>query len=132
MHRRLALVAVCALTLVPVALRGLAARPLRSRDCAPDGRGIAPRHWIGCAADEGPRRDLTGGERLLAGVLIDVNTATPEDLAAVPGLSARLAVSVVAERIRKGPFKSLDDLIRVRGIGPTRLARARQYLAIKP
>jgi competence protein ComEA len=69
---------------------------------------------------------------LLVGVLIDVNAATPEDLAAVPGLSARLAVSVVAERIRRGPFKSLDDLIRVRGIGPTRLARARPYLAIKP
>ncbi len=132
MPRRLALVAACALTLVPVTLRGLATRPLRSCDCAPDGRGIAPRHWIGCATDEGPRRDLTGRERLLAGVLIDVNAATPEDLAAVPGLSARLAVSVVAERICKGPFKSLDDLIRVRGIGPTRLARARPYLAIKP
>ena len=95
-------------------------------------RGIAPRHWIGCVADEGSRRNLTGRERLLVGVPIDVNAATPEDLAAVPGLSPRLAISVVADRMRKGPFKSLDDLTRVRGIGPARLARARTYLAIKP
>ena len=107
-------------------------RPLPARDCAPDGRGIAPRHWIGCVADEGSRRNLTGRERLLVGVPIDVNAATPEDLAAVPGLSPRLAISVVADRMRKGPFKSLDDLTRVRGIGPARLARARTYLAIKP
>ena len=130
--RRLALITVFFLTLVPVAFRGLAARSVPSRDCAPDGRGDAPRHWIGCVADEGSRRDLTGRERLLVGVPIDVNAATPEDLAPVPGLSPRLAVAVVAERMRSGPFKRVDDLIRVRGIGPTRLSRARTYLAIKP
>ncbi len=82
--------------------------------------------------EDGPRRDLTGRERLLVGLPVDVNGASPEDLASVPGLSARLAVAVVAERMRGGPFKSLDDLIRVRGIGSARLARARPYLALKP
>jgi competence protein ComEA len=87
---------------------------------------------VGCATDEGPRRDLSGRERQLLGLTIDVNSATPEDLACVPGLSGRLAVAVVRERERTGPFERLDDLIRVPGIGPARLARARPFLAIGP
>jgi competence protein ComEA len=66
------------------------------------------------------------------GLAIDVNAATPEDLASVPGLSARLAVGLVADRARRGRFETLDDLIRVPGIGPVRLARARPFLAIGP
>lgn len=132
MARRLALLAACLLTFLPVGFRELASRPVPRRTCKADGRGTAPRHWIGCAADDGPRRDLTGRERLFSGLAIDVNTATPEDLACVPGLSARLAVAVVAERARNGPFESPDDLIRVSGIGPVRLARARPFLANGP
>lgn len=64
----------------------------------------------------------------MAGLPVDVNRASPEDLASVPGLGARLAVEVVAERARHGPYASPDDLIRVRGIGPARLARARAFL----
>lgn len=130
MPRRLALFAACVLTLLPMGFRALASRPVPTRPCAPEGRGTAPRHWVGCATDDGPRRDLAGRERLLAGLTIDVNKATPEDLASVPGLSARLAVAVVAERARNGPFQSVDGLIRVPGIGPVRLTRARPFLAI--
>jgi competence protein ComEA len=132
MSRRLALFALCISTLAPTAFRAVASHPSPLRSCPPEGRGVAPRHWIGCAADEGSVRELTGRERLLAGVPIEVNAATPEDLASVPGLSARLAVEVVATRTRQGPFTSVDDLIRVRGIGPARLARARPHLACGP
>lgn len=132
MPRRLALVAACLLTLLPAGFRAIASKPVAPQRCAPEGRGMPPRHWVGCATDEGPRRSLTGRERLLAGLPIDVNTATPEDLASVPGLSARLAVAVVADRARNGPYESVDDLIRVSGIGPARLTRARPFLAIGP
>ena len=132
MARRLALAAACVLTLVPVAFRAFASRPEPPRPCAPEGRGAPPRHWVGCAGDAGPRRDLTGRERLLAGLPIDLNAATPEDLASIPGLSARLATAIVADRARNGRFRTAEDLIRVRGIGPVRLARARRFLVIGP
>jgi len=132
MARRLALVTACLLTLLPLALRGLVAGPPEPRSCAPEGRGVAPRHWTGCAADPGPPRELTGRERLLAGLPVELNAASPEDLAVVPGLTPRLAVAVVVDRARRGPFSSLDDLERVRGIGPGRLARARRFLALGP
>ncbi len=132
MARRLALLTTCLLTLLPLALRGLVGEPPAPRTCAPEGRGVAPRHWTGCAADPGRPRELTGRERLLAGLPVDLNAATPEDLAVIPGMTPRLAVAVVADRARRGPFTSLDDLERVRGIGPGRLARARPFLALGP
>ncbi len=131
MPRRLALALACLSTLIPAWARVAARRPRPAPPCVPAGRGEPPRHWIGCAGDPGPPRDLTGPERLLAGVPIDVNGATPEDLAAVPGLSPRLAVEVVRDRAARGPFADVDDLIRVRGIGPGRLARARPFLATR-
>lgn len=132
MARRLALAAACLATLVPVAFRAVASRPEARRPCAPDGRGAPPRHWVGCAADDGPRRDLTGRERLLVGLPVDVNAASPEDLAPIPGLSARLAVAIVADRSRNGRFATVEDLIRVPGIGLVRLGRARPFLSIGP
>jgi competence protein ComEA len=125
---RLAIVALLALTLVPSALRAFAARPVPPRRCVPEGRGIEPRIWIGCAGDEGPPRGLFGPERLVLGLRVDVNAAAVDDLAAVPGLSPRLAAAIVAERARAGPYEDLDGLLRVRGIGPARLERARPHL----
>jgi competence protein ComEA len=127
--QRLALAALLAAALVPSWFRELAARPEADRACRPEGRGVPPHGWIGCAADPGPARPLEGRERLLVGLPLDVNTASADDLADVPGLSARLAAEVVADRARRGPFGAVDDLIRVRGIGPARLAQARRFLA---
>ncbi len=89
---------------------------------------MAPRHWIACNTDDGPWRELSGRERLLLGLRVDVNSATADDLADVPGLTARLAAAIVADRTERGSFTSRERLIRVRGIGPARLARARPYL----
>jgi competence protein ComEA len=110
----------------------MAARPSPPRTCSPDGRGTPPRAWIGCAGDEGPRRDLSGRERLAVGLPIDVNAASADDLSWVPGLNARLAEAVVAERERGGPYSAVDGLLRVRGIGSARLERARPHLACGP
>lgn len=130
MHRRLALVMLVALVLVPSAVRRLRAGPQPQGPCQPEGRGEPPRHWIGCSSDPGPRRALTGRERVLLGLPLDLNAASAEDLAAVPGLSPRLAADAVADRARNGPFAAVDALLRVRGIGPARLERARPHLSV--
>jgi hypothetical protein len=130
--RRLALSLLCLATLAPAALRERASRPRPARDCPPEGRGTGARTWIGCVGDEGPGRALTGRERILLGLRVDVNRAGVEDLAAVPGLTRRIAVELVAERARGGPFAEMEDLLRVRGIGPARLARAGPHLAVGP
>jgi competence protein ComEA len=125
---RLALLLLLALLLVPALLRSTHATP--PRDCSEEGRGAAPRHWLGCATDDGPPRGLSGDELLLLGRPLDPNRARARELAFLPGLSVALAQELVLERQEGGPFCSIDDLLRVRGIGPKRLARARPFLEL--
>ena len=55
----------------------------------------------------------------------DLNRATAADLEALPGIGPVLAERIVASRAQAGPFASVDDLKRVRGIGPATTARLR-------
>ena len=48
--------------------------------------------------------------------LIDINTATAEELTALPGLGPRKAAALVAYRTEHGAFASLADAAAVRGI----------------
>jgi len=57
---------------------------------------------------------------------ISVNTADMEELAAVQGLSTKLAEGIVKKR----PFASLDDLRRVKGLGASLLAKVRSSLKL--
>jgi len=52
---------------------------------------------------------------------IDLNTATPAELAWLPGVGPALAQRIVEERDKRGGFGSVSDLESVPGIGPARL-----------
>ena len=56
--------------------------------------------------------------------LINVNQATSEQLQQLPGIGPVLASAIIAERERE-PFSSVDDLLRVSGIGDKRLSAIR-------
>jgi competence protein ComEA len=132
MTHRLALALLLALVLAPAGLRKTLETPAPRPPCLPSGRGVPPRHWLGCAADPGPPRELAADERLALGLPIDPNAAGARELAFVPGLSRRLAQEVVESRRAEGSFRSVEDLLRVRGIGPKRLAQARCALVVDP
>ena len=131
MRHRLALTFLLAACLLPTGVRRVLSGPPAPRDCEPEGRGTPPGHWIGCRGDGGLPRPLTGTELVLLGRAVDPNRASAEDLAAVPGLSLVLAREVVADRAERGSFRSVEELLRVRGIGPVRLARARPWLVVR-
>jgi competence protein ComEA len=126
--RRVALLLLCLAALAPALARHFQLRPVAPRTCAPEGRGEPPRGWVGCATDGGARRDLSGPERLALGLPVDLNRASAEDLELVPGLSRKLAEAVVARRAARGPYADVEGLLRVKGIGPGRLAKARPHL----
>lgn len=47
---------------------------------------------------------------------VDLNSATVEELSALPGLSPELAGRIVAHRGKAGPFKTVFDLMKVEGV----------------
>ena len=54
---------------------------------------------------------------------VNLNTATAEQLQLLPGIGPALAERIIEERTRRGSFKSVDELDKVKGIGPRTLAK---------
>lgn len=61
---------------------------------------------------------------------VDPNRADAEALQRLPGVGAAIAAAIIADRDSAGPFRSADDLMRVRGIGPAKLAGMRGHLSL--
>ncbi len=59
---------------------------------------------------------------------VDINSASSAQLQLVPGIGPATAEKILAMRKSYGAFKSVDDLLSVRGIGPKRLEKMRKYL----
>ena len=61
---------------------------------------------------------------------INLNTATSDELQQVPGIGPVTAGKILQMRKAYGPFKSVDDLRAIKGIGPKRLEKMRKYLRV--
>lgn len=59
-----------------------------------------------------------GAPRVIATHTIDINSAGADELAALPEVGPAMARAIVEDRERRGPFGSVGELERVRGIGP--------------
>ena len=62
---------------------------------------------------------------------INLNTATAEQLEAIPGIGPVLAQRIIEYRQTHGRFQSVDELLEVRGIGPKRLESMRPYVTVR-
>lgn len=61
---------------------------------------------------------------------IPINTAGSSDLQRIDGIGPVLAGRIISYREQHGPFKNMDDLLKVSGIGPKRLAAIRERCCI--
>jgi len=69
-----------------------------------------------------PSSPGAGGTTTAQAGPVDLNSATPEQLDALPGVGPATADAIVQYRTRHGQFRSIDDLLSVPGIGPAKLA----------
>ncbi len=62
--------------------------------------------------------------------LIDINTATYEDLQTLNGIGPVLAQRIIDYRTEHGPFTTVDELVNVKGIGEATLNKFREQITV--
>ena len=95
-----------------------AQRTARLRKASKRGRlEVPPSGW-----ESAPATEATEPMRERAPLVVDLNQSTARELERLPRVGPALAARIIAWRDKHGPFKSLDDLRHVRGIGPVTAA----------
>jgi competence protein ComEA len=59
-------------------------------------------------------------------VMVNLNTASSAELENLPGVGAKTAARIIDYRQKKGPFKKIEELMNVQGIGE------KSFLKLKP
>lgn len=62
--------------------------------------------------------------------LVNINTASLEELDALPGVGPSTAQAIIDDREQNGPFASIEDLMRVSGIGEKKYAKLEALICI--
>ena len=64
--------------------------------------------------------------------LIDINTATPQQLETLPGIGPALAQRIVDYRTANGPFQAIEDVKNVKGIGDSLFEKIKDSITVGP
>ena len=62
--------------------------------------------------------------------LVNINTASAAELQTLSGIGPSMAQSIIDERTKNGAFASIDDLMRVSGIGEKKLAKIKDCICV--
>ncbi len=76
------------------------------------------------------RRRGAGADQAARTAPVDINTADVDRLTELPGIGRAIAQRIVDYRKEHGPFKAVDELLNVRGIGDRSLARIRDRVTV--
>lgn len=88
--------------------------------------------WLAQGGARGRLIEIDRAANHQAQFRIDVNEADWPEFSQLPGIGETLARRIVESRDADGPFVDLDELRRVRGIGPRTLDQIKPYLRPVP
>jgi len=61
---------------------------------------------------------------------VNLNTASAADLENLPGIGAKMAERILEYRQKNGPFKKIEDLLNVKGIGEKNFLKLKARLTV--
>ncbi len=91
---------------------------------------IRPTPTVGAPASP----DASGAEASPTGeptLSVNLNTASAQELTALPGIGETLAGRIVAYRKENGPFLRADQIMAVSGIGPGTYEKLREHVRVR-
>ena len=72
-----------------------------------------------------------GAEEISVGTLINLNTATKEQLTTLPGIGEARAESILEYRAKVGAFTDIEEIMNISGIGEAMFAKIRDKITVK-
>ena len=83
-------------------------------------------------ASQGPRAKAPAvtSAAAPATAVININTASATDLERLPGIGAKTANKIVEYRQKNGPFKKVEELMNVQGIGEKNFLKLRAQISV--
>ncbi|MBQ8586812.1 MAG: ComEA family DNA-binding protein [Oscillospiraceae bacterium] len=94
-----------------------------------EGRFEELKHYITVGDVPAPQTEPpTGGED--AAALININTAEKEELMSLPGIGETYAEQIIAYREEQGPFTSIEEIMKVSGIGESRFESLKGLITV--
>ena len=70
------------------------------------------------------------GTARAAAAIVNLNTATQSELEALPGIGPKVAARIVEYRKAKGPFKKIEEVMNVQGVGEKSFLKLRPQLTV--
>jgi competence protein ComEA len=64
--------------------------------------------------------------------VVNLNTATAAQLAALPGIGPKTAALIVQHREKNGQFKKIEEIMNIRGIGEKSFLKLKSRLTVTP
>jgi len=62
--------------------------------------------------------------------IVNINTASATDLEGLPGIGAKTAARIVEYRQKNGPFKKIEELMNVRGVGEKNFLKLKSQVTV--
>ena len=87
--------------------------------------------WHVCSSLRWSTRPTELSRENLLGYQVDLNEADAAELMQLPGVGPNLAQRILEYREASGPFRSVNEMTKVKGIGPATLARLRSLVCVR-
>lgn len=62
---------------------------------------------------------------------ININTATEDQMALLPGVGPKLALEILNYRTNNGDFKTIDDIKKVSGVGDKKFEKIKNFIVVE-
>jgi competence protein ComEA len=85
---------------------------------------------VGAQTTKAPADAGAGGARTAAAAVVNINSASAAEFEALPGIGAKMAARIVEYRQKNGPFKKVEELMNVRGLGEKNFLKLKGQLTI--
>jgi len=85
---------------------------------------MVPEKRGGMGENKMPSKDNAGSEK------VNINTADEKALDTLPGIGPAMAKRIIEYRQTEGPFQSVEDLKKIRGIGEAKFAKMKEKICI--